>query len=162
MRELRRMDKPIRRVMIGGGGNIGRRLALALESNYQVKVIEHNKANAEKLAAELRRALVLAGDVTDEELLESENVGDMDLYCAVTNDDENNIMSALLAKRMGARKVVALDQPHRVCEPAAGRPDRHRDFTGAGRHRHAARARAPWRLRGGPLACGGAPPKRSN
>jgi trk system potassium uptake protein TrkA len=108
MRELRRMDKPIRRVMIGGGGNIGRRLALALESNYQVKVIEHSKPNAEKLAAELRRAMVLAGDVTDEELLESENVGDMDLYCAVTNDDENNIMSALLAKRMGARKVVAL------------------------------------------------------
>ena len=108
MRELRRMDKPIRRVMIGGGGNIGRRLALALEANYQVKVIEHSKPNAERLAAELRRALVLAGDVTDEELLESENVGEMDLYCAVTNDDENNIMSALLAKRMGARKVVAL------------------------------------------------------
>ena len=108
MRELRRMDKPIRRVMIGGGGNIGRRLALALESNYQVKVIEYSKPNAEQLAAELRRALVLAGDVTDEELLESENVGEMDLYCAVTNDDENNIMSALLAKRMGARKVVAL------------------------------------------------------
>lgn len=108
MRELRRMDKPIRRVMIGGGGNIGRRLALALEANYQVKVIEHSKPNAERLAAELRHALVLAGDATDEELLETENVGEMDLYCAVTNDDENNIMSALLAKRMGARKVVAL------------------------------------------------------
>ena len=108
MRELRRMDKPIRRIMLGGGGNIGRRLALALESDYQVKVIEHSKENAERLAADLRRALVLNGDVTDEELLESENVGEMDLYCAVTNDDENNIMSALLAKRMGARKVVAL------------------------------------------------------
>ena len=108
MRELRRMDKPIKRIMIGGGGNIGRRLAIALESGYQVKVIEHSKPNAERLAAELGRALVLNGDVTDEELLESENVGEMDLYCAVTNDDENNIMSALLAKRMGARKVVAL------------------------------------------------------
>ena len=108
MRELRRMDKPIRRVMIGGGGNIGRRLAIALEANYQVKIIEQSKANAERLAAELGRALVLAGDVTDEELLESENIGEMDLYCAVTNDDENNIMSSLLAKRMGARKVVAL------------------------------------------------------
>ena len=108
MRELRRMDKPIRRVMIGGGGNIGRRLAKALEANYQVKIIEHNKAHAEQLAAELDKALVLAGDVTDEELLEAENIGEMDLFCAVTNDDENNIMSALLAKRMGARKVVAL------------------------------------------------------
>ena len=108
MRELRRMDKPIRRVMIGGGGNIGRRLAKALESNYQVKVIEHNKAHAERLAAELDTALVLAGDVTDEELLGEENIQDIDMFCAVTNDDENNIMSALLAKHMGARKVVAL------------------------------------------------------
>ena len=108
MRELRRMDRPIRRVMIGGGGNIGQRLAQALDNRYQVKIIEHNKANAERLAAQLDRGLVLAGDVTDQELLESENVAEMDLYCAVTNDDENNIMSALLAKRLGARKVIAL------------------------------------------------------
>jgi len=108
MRELRRMDKPIRRVMIGGGGNIGRRLATALEKHYQVKVIEFGKANAERLAGELDRTLVIAGDVTDEELLESENIDEMDMYCAVTNDDENNIMSSLLAKRMGARKTVAL------------------------------------------------------
>ena len=108
MRELRRMDRPIRRVMIGGGGNIGQRLAQALENQYQVKIIEHTKANAERLAAQLDRALVLAGDVTDQEMLEAENVAEMDIYCAVTNDDENNIMSALLAKRLGARKVVAL------------------------------------------------------
>ena len=96
MRELRRMDRPIRRVMIGGGGNIGQRLAKAIENQYQVKVIEHDKAGAERLAAELDRSLVLTGDATDQELLEAENVADMDLYCAVTNDDENNIMSALL------------------------------------------------------------------
>jgi len=108
MRELRRMDKPIRKVMIGGGGNIGRRLAAALEKSYQVKLIEYNKANAERLAAELNATLVIAGDVTDEELLGAENIDEMDMYCAVTNDDENNIMSALLAKRMGTRKAVAL------------------------------------------------------
>ena len=108
MRELRRMDKPVRRVMIGGGGNIGRRLARALEKNYQVKIIEHNKAGAERLATELDDTLVIAGDVTDEQLLDAENIDEMDLYCAVTNDDENNIMSSLLAKRMGARKVLAL------------------------------------------------------
>ena len=108
LRELRRMDKPVKRVMIGGGGNIGRRLAAALERNYEVKLIERSKAGAERLAADLRRTLVLSGDVTDEELLEAENVADMDVYCAVTNDDENNIMSALLAKRRGASKVIAL------------------------------------------------------
>jgi trk system potassium uptake protein TrkA len=108
LRELRRMDKPVKRVMIGGGGNIGRRLAAALERSYEVKLIERSKVGAERLAADLRRTLVLSGDVTDEELLEAENVADMDVYCAVTNDDENNIMSALLAKRRGARKVIAL------------------------------------------------------
>jgi trk system potassium uptake protein TrkA len=108
MRELRRMDKAIRRVMIGGGGNIGRRLAKAIEDRYQVKIIEYDKANAERLAVELNKSLVLSGDVTDEELLESEHIGQMDVYCALTNDDENNIMSALLAKRMGVRKVIAL------------------------------------------------------
>ena len=108
MRELRRMDKPVKRVMIGGGGNIGRRLAHALEARYAVKIIEFNKAGAERLAAELDKTLVLSGDVTDEELLETENIGEMDVYCALTNDDETNIMSSLLAKRMGARKVIAL------------------------------------------------------
>lgn len=108
LRELRRMDQPIKRVMIGGGGNIGRRLAKAIESRYEVKIIEHNKAGAERLAAELDRTLVLAGDVTDEELLEAENISEMDVFCALTNDDETNIMSALLAKRHGVRKVIAL------------------------------------------------------
>jgi trk system potassium uptake protein TrkA len=73
-----------------------------------VRVIEHNKRRCELLAAGLREALVLNGDTTDEELLEDENIGEMDLFVAVTNDDENNIMSSLLAKRMGARRVVSL------------------------------------------------------
>jgi trk system potassium uptake protein TrkA len=108
LRELRRMDRPVRRVMIAGGGNIGLRLAHALEDRYSVRVIEHNKRRCEVLAARLGDALVLNGDTTDEELLENENIAEMDLFVAVTNDDENNIMSSLLAKRMGARRVVAL------------------------------------------------------
>jgi trk system potassium uptake protein TrkA len=108
MRELRRMDRPVRRVMIAGGGNIGMRLARALENDYSVRVIEHNTRRCEALAARLGKALVLTGDTTDEELLEDEGIADMDLFVAVTNDDENNIMSSLLAKRMGARRVVAL------------------------------------------------------
>ncbi|HKW38453.1 MAG TPA: Trk system potassium transporter TrkA [Burkholderiales bacterium] len=108
MHELRRMDQPVRRVMIAGGGNIGLRLARALERDYSVKVIEYNKRRCEILSTRLDRALVLQGDVTDEALLEAENISDMDLFVAVTNDDENNIMSCLLAKRMGARRVVSL------------------------------------------------------
>jgi trk/ktr system potassium uptake protein len=108
MRELRRTDRPVKRVMIAGGGNIGLRLAQALEDRYSVRVIEHNKRRCEVLAARLGESLVLNGDTTDEELLEDENIAEMDLFVAVTNDDENNIMSSLLAKRMGARRVVSL------------------------------------------------------
>ncbi len=108
MREMRQLDKAAKRVMIAGGGNIGRRLAKSLEQRYQVKLIDHNKKNCERLAAELNSSLVLCGDATDPDLLQAENVEDMDVFCALTNDDENNIMSALLAKRMGARKVIAL------------------------------------------------------
>jgi len=108
MKELRRMDQPVKRVMIAGGGNIGLRLGRALEAGYSVRLIEHNKRRCDVLAAKLNRALVLNGDATDEELLVQENIAEMDLFVAVTNDDENNIMSCLLAKKMGARRVVAL------------------------------------------------------
>ena len=108
LRELRRMDRPVKRVMIAGGGNIGLRLARALEHDYSVRIIEHNKRRSELLAAQVEKALVLTGDATDEELLEQEGISEMDLFLAVTNDDENNIMGSLLAKRMGARRVVAL------------------------------------------------------
>ncbi|SDY78993.1 Trk system potassium transporter TrkA [Nitrosomonas sp. Nm58] len=108
MSELRSMDKPVKRVMIAGGGKIGRRLAEALEKDYQVRIIERDGKVCELLAQDLQNALVLHGDVTDEELLESENIAEMDVFCALTNDDENNIMASLLAKRMGAHKVIAL------------------------------------------------------
>jgi trk system potassium uptake protein TrkA len=108
MCELQRLDRPTKRVMLAGGGNIGARVARALEHRYRVKIIEINKQAAQKLGAELEKTLVLTGDATDEEMLESESVEDMDVFCALTNDDENNIMSALLAKRMGADKVIAL------------------------------------------------------
>jgi trk system potassium uptake protein len=108
MCEIRRMDKPIKRVMIAGGGNIGMRLASAIEPDHDVKVIEHNKRRCEMLAGRLARTLVLNGDVTDEDLLSDENVDETDLFVAVTNDDESNIMASMLAKSMGARRVVAL------------------------------------------------------
>ena len=106
--EMRRMDKPAQRIMIVGGGNIGRRLAMRLENDYQVKLIEYNKKSCERLAGELKNTLVLNGDGTDEKLMQQEHIGEVDVFCALTNDDENNIMSSLLAKQGGARKVIAL------------------------------------------------------
>ena len=147
------MDKPVKRVMIGGGGNIGRRLAQADRAPLRGEADRVQQGRgAERLAAELDKTLVLAGDVTDEELLREENIGEMDVYCALTNDDENNIMSSLLAKRMGARKVIALINRSSYVNLVQSGPDRHRDLAGAGDDRHAARARAPRRLRRRPFA----------
>jgi trk system potassium uptake protein TrkA len=108
MSELRRLDKPYKRIMIAGGGNIGVRLASALETKYQVKLIDHNTERTRRISEELERAIVLLGDCADEDLLIEENIENTDVYCAVTNDDEANILSAMLAKRLGARKVMAL------------------------------------------------------
>lgn len=108
MGQLIRLDPPNRRIMIAGGGNIGTRLAGSLENEFQVKVIEHNARRIEILATQLTKTLVLRGDASDKELLLSENIEEMDVFCAVTNHDEANIMSAILAKRLGARKVMAL------------------------------------------------------
>jgi trk system potassium uptake protein TrkA len=108
MKEMRREDRSVRRIMIAGGGNIGRRLAKSLEQDYQVKLIDRNKKNTERLAAELDHTLVLNGNATDEDLLLAEDIENIDVFCALTNDDEDNIMASLLAKRLGAKKVIAL------------------------------------------------------
>jgi len=108
MRELRNEDRPIRRVMIAGGGNIGLRLARSIENDLQVKVVESDPRRADLIARELGKALVLRGDATDENLLENENIDEMDMFLALTNDEEDNIMSASLAKRMGARRTLSL------------------------------------------------------
>jgi trk system potassium uptake protein len=106
---LRRIDRPVRRVMIAGGGKVGLRLARLLRGEVQMKILEVNKARCDYLATQLPAdVLILNGDSTDEELMGDENVQDMDLFLALTSDDEDNIMACLLAKRMGAKRVLAL------------------------------------------------------
>ncbi len=100
--------KVAKKVTIAGGGNIGSQLAEALESFTRVKVIEHNADRAHHLAAQLDNSLILQGDCTDETLLFEENIEDTDLFCAVTNDDQTNILSAMLAKRLGAKFAISL------------------------------------------------------
>lgn len=108
MGELRKLDRPYKRIILAGGGNIGRRLAKSLESRYQVKLIDHNPETTKALSEELERTIVLLGDAADGDLLIEENIENTDVFCALTNDDEANILSAMLAKRMGATKVMAL------------------------------------------------------
>jgi trk system potassium uptake protein TrkA len=108
MSELRKADDPVRRVVIAGGGNIGLRLARALEDKNQVKLIERDRKRARRASELLRNTIVLNGDAADEELLLEENIDSADVFAAVTNAEEANILSAMLAKRLGANKVMAL------------------------------------------------------
>ena len=108
MAQFRPISKPYKRILLAGGGNIGARLAKNLEPHYQVKVIENNPKRAEYLSESLDHAVVLLGDAADKALLVEEDIDNVDLFCALTNDDEANILSALLAKKLGAKKVLSL------------------------------------------------------
>ena len=122
LREMRRMLTPVKRVMIAGGGNIGLRVAQTLENNYEVKVLEGAWQRAEVLANDLKSSLVLCGEVTDEDLLQQEAIDEMDLFLALTNDDEDNIMAASLAKRLGCKRVVALINRRAYADLVQGGP----------------------------------------
>lgn len=108
MRKLNRLDAPYKKIFIAGGGNIGVRLAKALENDFQVKILEHNLGRCREIAEELSKAVVLLGDTMDRDLLVEENIDEVDLFIGVTNHDEANILSSMFAKQLGARKVMTL------------------------------------------------------
>ena len=108
MGELRKAEEAYRRITIVGGGNIGARLASEIEKKYAVKLIELNQQRAKVLADRLDNTVVIQGNATDRELLLEENIEQCDAFCALTNDDEVNIMSSLMAKRLGVRQVITL------------------------------------------------------
>ncbi len=108
MSELRRTERPNKRIVIAGGGHVGRGLAESVESKYGVRIIESSKQRCYELSETLHRTIVLAGNASDRELLLEENIEEADVFCAVTSDDEANIMSSMLAKSLGAKKVITL------------------------------------------------------
>ncbi len=105
---IQRKEKPYKSIMIAGGGNIGLRLAESLEADYKVKLLEVDPETARIASEALKNTIVLNGDSADEELLMDEDIDRTDVFCALTNADEANIISSMLAKRLGARKVMAL------------------------------------------------------
>jgi trk system potassium uptake protein TrkA len=108
MSEMQKLEDPVRRIVIAGGGNIGFRLAQRLEREHQVKLIERDPRRARRISEQLSNTIVLNGDAADEELLLEENIDSADVFVAVTNAEEANILSAMLAKRLGCHKVMAL------------------------------------------------------
>lgn len=110
--EFRDPDDIYSRIMIVGGGKIGYSLAKEIENSYKTKLIESDKEKCSELSKKLDKTIVLHGSATDEDLLKSENISNIDIFCALTNDDETNLMSSLLAKKMGAKKtMIILNNP---------------------------------------------------
>lgn len=105
---LRRAESANRRIVIAGGGNIGMRLAEATETRYQVKIIEQDVTRCRELSEVLDTSIVLQGSASDKDLLTEENIAEADIFLALTNDDEANIMSSLLAKQLGTKKVMTI------------------------------------------------------
>jgi len=108
LKDLHTLEEPLKRIIIAGGGHIGKRLAMALEHNHQVKIIEKDPDRARRISSDLNHTVVLQGNCTDEALLLDEAVDKADLFCAITNFDGENIIAASLAKRLGARKSFCL------------------------------------------------------
>lgn len=108
LKELNKLEPPLKRIIIAGGGHVGKRLALALENDHQVKIIEKDPRRAKKIVGDLNNTIVLLGDCADETLLLDESIDSTDLFCAITNNDGVNIISASLAKSLGARKAICL------------------------------------------------------
>lgn len=108
LKELNKLEAPLKRIIIAGGGHIGKRLALALEKDHQVKIIEKDPIRAKKVANDLDHTVVLLGDCADETLLLDESIDSTDLFCAITENDGVNIVAGSLAKRLGARKAICL------------------------------------------------------
>jgi trk system potassium uptake protein TrkA len=102
-------------VTIVGGGDVGFRLAQGLDRqrDVELRVIESSPARGEFVAANLQRALVLTGDGTDLELLESEQIGRSDVLVSVIDNDERNLLASLLGRQLGVGKVIT-----RVSKPA--------------------------------------------
>jgi len=120
MNVLFQREQSNRRIMIAGGGNVGYRLAKQLENRFDIKIVEQNTQRAEWLAEHLDNTLVLHGSATDEALLAREYIDEIDVFCAVTNDDENNIMAGLLAKNLGARRVISIINRSRYVDLLTG------------------------------------------
>jgi len=108
LKEFRRLDKAYRNIIIAGGGRIGLNLAKHLEKNHRVRIIEQSKERVKELADELEDVLVLRGNASDEELLLEEGIENTDLFLALTDSDEINVIVSILAKRLGAHKTIAL------------------------------------------------------
>jgi trk system potassium uptake protein TrkA len=108
MSELSKNQSRIENIMIAGGGIVGMTLAAKLSQKFSTKIIEKDLIRSKYLSESLENTVVLNDDISDESLLDNEGIEEVDYFCSVTNDDQMNILSAKLAKDLGAKKSIAI------------------------------------------------------
>ena len=108
MSELSKNQSRIENIMIAGGGIVGMTLADKLSQKFSTKIIEKDLIRSKYLSESLEDTVVLNDDISDESLLDNEGIKEVDYFCSVTNDDQMNILSAKLAKDLGAKKSIAI------------------------------------------------------
>jgi trk system potassium uptake protein TrkA len=108
LKEFRRLDRKYKNIIIAGGGRIGLNLAKILEKTHNIRIIEKNRHRARQIEEQLNNTLVLNGNSSDEKLLLDEGITSADLFISLTNSDEINVIVAILAKKLGAHKTIAL------------------------------------------------------
>ena len=108
MSELSKNQSRIENIMIAGGGTVGMTLADKLSQKFSTKIVEKDLIRSKYLSESLEDTVVLNDDISDESLLDNEGIDEVDYFCSVTNDDQMNILSAKLAKDLGAKKSIAI------------------------------------------------------
>ena len=108
MSELSKNQSRIENIMIAGGGIVGMTLAAKLSQKFSTKIIEKDLIRSKYLSESLEDTVVLNDDISDESLLDNEGIEEVDYFCSVTNDDQMNILSAKLAKDLGAKKSISI------------------------------------------------------
>jgi trk system potassium uptake protein TrkA len=108
LKEFRRLDREYRNIIIAGGGRVGFNLAKILEKTHNLRIIEKNRTRARKIEEQLNNTLVLNGSASDEKLLLDEGIANADLFIALTDSDEINVIVSILAKKLGAHKTISL------------------------------------------------------
>ena len=108
LKEFRRAENTYEKIFIAGGGSIGLNVATLLEDTHNIRIVELNEERAKSLAEQLDNTLVLQGSASDEDLLKEEGIENTDLFLALTDSDEVNVIVSILAKRLGAHKTIAL------------------------------------------------------
>tara|TARA_B100000886_G_scaffold63609_1_gene39683 strand:+ start:6520 stop:7860 length:1341 start_codon:yes stop_codon:yes gene_type:complete len=107
-RELQKLEDRYKNIYVAGCGNIGKLLANKIFEEFNVKVIEKDQKRCEDAAEELDNILILNADAADKDFLSSEGIDDCDVFIAVTQDDETNVLCSLMAKKLGAKKTITI------------------------------------------------------